>query len=153
MSETYYLPVEVLQTEPSGEMKVRCNKNQGGWFVKLEELKTADDIKEDGAGEKKETLSVAKDIAALALINIQDIFQFVLSAKDEEIEKRYGTEEKAIEIAEKYIEIAAKASMLEYPLSGWSMEYSQPIAGSDERLKKTARFYDVKKEDDKNENL
>jgi len=150
MSETYYLPVEVLQTEPSGEKKVRCNKNQGGWFVKPEELKTADDIKEDGA---KETLSVAKDIAALALINIQDIFLFVLTAKDEEIEKRYGTEKEAIEIAEKYIEIATKAMMLEYPLSGWYMEYSQPIAGSDERLKKTARFYDVKKEDDKNENL
>lgn len=115
-------------------------------------MKTKKYLKEDVTGEKKETLSVAKDIAALALINIQDIFQFVLSAKDEEIEKRYGTEEKAIKIAEKYIEIATKSLILEYPLSGWSLEYSQPIAGSDERLKKTARFYDVK-EDDKNENL
>ena len=30
---------------------------------------------------KKEALSVANDIAALALINIQDIFRFVLTAK------------------------------------------------------------------------
>ena len=38
---------------------------------------------------KKEALSVANDIAALALINIQDIFRFVLTAKDDEIEERY----------------------------------------------------------------
>lgn len=31
--------------------------------------------------EKKESLSVANDIAALALINIQDIFYFVLTAR------------------------------------------------------------------------
>ena len=98
--------------------------------------------------EKKETLSVANEIAALALINIQDIFFFVLTAKDEEIEERYGSERIAIEIAEKYLEIATKASLLEYHVSGWSMKYSQPIKDSDDRIEKTARFYDVKKGQD-----
>ena len=41
--------------------------------------------------EKKQSLSVINDIAALALVNIQDIFRFVLTAKDSEIEERYGS--------------------------------------------------------------
>ena len=93
---------------------------------------------------KKEALSVANDIAALALINIQDIFYFVLTAKDDEIEERYGSERTAIDVAEKYLEIAMKASILEHRVSGWSMEYSQPIKGSDGRIEKKAYFYDVK---------
>ena len=36
----------------------------------------------------KEQLSVGNSIKALALINIQDIFRFTLTAKDEEIKER-----------------------------------------------------------------
>lgn len=86
-------------------------------------------------------LSVADNIKALALINIEDIFRFVLSAKDSEIEERYVTEERAIDVAEKYLEIALKAQMLEHSIKGWSMEYSQPIKGSEERMKHKAYFY------------
>ncbi len=88
----------------------------------------------------REHLSVANDIAALALINIQDIFYFVLTAKDDEIEERYGSERTAIDIAETYLEIAMKASLLEHRVSGWSMKYSQPIKDSDEMIDKTAYF-------------
>ena len=94
---------------------------------------------------KKEALSVANDIAALALINIQDIFRFVLTAKDDEIEERYGSERIAIEVAEKYIEIARNALFLEHYVSGWSMTYSQPIKDSNDRREYTARFYDLTK--------
>lgn len=95
----------------------------------------------------KEHLSVANDITALALINVQDIFHFVLTAKDDEIEKRYGTEESAIKIAEQYMEIAERAQRMQMVfLQGWSMKYSQPIKDSDERITKEAYFYDVKKE-------
>ena len=90
-----------------------------------------------------EQLSVAKDIKALALINIQDIFRFTITATDKEIEDRYGSEARAIKIAEKYLEIAMRASVLEYDLKGWSMEYSVPIKGKDERIEKTAYFYDM----------
>lgn len=91
-------------------------------------------------------LSVANDITALALINVQDIFKFVLTAKDDEIEERYGTEERAIKIAEQYIEIAKQAQRMQMVfLQGWSMKYSQPIKGSDERITKVAYFFDVKK--------
>ena len=94
----------------------------------------------------KEHLSVANDITALALINVHDIFRFVLMAKDDEIEERYGTEERAIKIAEQYIEIAKQAQrMQEIFLRGWSMKYSQPIKDSDERTTKEAYFFDVKK--------
>lgn len=88
-------------------------------------------------------LSVAKDIEALALINIQDIFRFTITATDEEIEDRYGSEARAIEVAEKYLEIAMRASVLEYDLKGWSMKYSVPIKGKNERIEKTAYFYDM----------
>ena len=90
-----------------------------------------------------EHLSVAKDIKALALINIQDIFLFTITATDEEIEDRYGSEARAIEVAEKYLEIAMGASVLEYDLKGWSMKYSVPIKGKNERIEKTAYFYDM----------
>lgn len=91
----------------------------------------------------KEHLSVGNDIRALALINIQDIFQFVLTASDEEIIDRYGTEERALSVAEKYLDIALKAEILEYPLKGWSMKYTMPVKGSDERRDFTAYFYDL----------
>ena len=95
-------------------------------------------------GEKmSEQLSVTKDIKALALINIQDIFRFTITATDKEIEDRYGSEARAIEIAEKYLEIAMRASVLEYDLKGWSMKYSVPIKGKNERIEKTAYFYDM----------
>ena len=94
----------------------------------------------------KEHLSVANDITALALINVHDIFRFVLMAKDDEIEERYGTEERAIKIAEKYMEIAERAQRMQSIfLQGWSMKYSQPIKDSDERITKEAYFFDVKK--------
>ena len=92
---------------------------------------------------KHKQLSVAKDIEALALINIQDIFRFTITATDEEIEDRYGSEARAIEIAEKYLEIAMRTSVMEYDLKGWSMKYSVPIKGKDERIEKTAYFYDM----------
>jgi len=95
-------------------------------------------------GEKmSEQLSVTKDIKALALINIQDIFRFTITATDKEIEDRYGSEARAIEVAEKYLEIAMRASILEYDLKGWSMKYSVPIKGKNERIEKTAYFYDI----------
>lgn len=92
---------------------------------------------------KKEKLSVSNEIKALALINIQDIFRFMITAKDSAIEERYGSEEKAIDIAEKYLDIAMKADLLEFPIRGWSMKYSQPISDSDDRREFTARFYDL----------
>ena len=87
-------------------------------------------------------LSVAKDIKALALINIQDIFRFTITATDKEIEDRYGSEARAIEVAEKYLDIAMRVDVLEYDLKGWSMKYSVPIKGKDERIEKEAYFYD-----------
>ena len=97
-----------------------------------------------------EQLSVAKDIKALALINIQDIFRFTITATDKEIEDRYGSEARAIEVAEKYLEIAMRTSVLEYDLKGWSVTYSVPIKDKNERIEKTAYFYD--KADRKTEN-
>lgn len=95
--------------------------------------------------ENKQWLSVANDIKALALINIQDIFNFVLTAEDADIEERYGTEERAIAVAEKYLEIARKVDIIEYSLKGWSMKYSQPVKGNtDERRTHEAHFYDKK---------
>lgn len=94
----------------------------------------------------KEKLSVANVIKALALINIQDIFKFMITATDDEIIDRYGSEETAINIAEKYLQIATKAEFLELPLQGWSMKYSMPIKDSDERAEHEATFYDVKDE-------
>ena len=100
----------------------------------------------------KNHLSVAKDIAALALINVQDIYYFCLTAKDDEIEERYGTEERAIKVAEKYIEIAEKAQRMEVIfLKGWKTTFSQPIKDSDERVTKTAYFYDVKEKEKTND--
>jgi hypothetical protein len=87
-------------------------------------------------------MSVADEIKAWALLNIRDIFSFIMTAKDSEIEERYGSEKTAVEIAEKYLNIGVKATMLEYPIAGWSMEYSQPIKGKDgERITKKAVFY------------
>ena len=90
-----------------------------------------------------EQLSVAKDIKALALINIQDIFRFTITATDKEIEDRYGSEARAIEVAEKYLEIAMRTSVLEYDLKGWSVTYSVPIKDKNERIEKTTYFYDM----------
>ena len=90
----------------------------------------------------KEQLSVGNNIKALALINIEDIFQFTITAKDEEIRERYGSEESAVCVAEKYLDIALKAGMLEHALAGWNMNYTMPIKDSDERADHTAYFYD-----------
>ena len=90
----------------------------------------------------KEQLSVGNNIKALALINIQDIFRFTITATDEEIIDRYGTEERALSVAEKYLDIALRAEMLEYPLKGWSMKYTMPEKGSDKRKEFVAYFYD-----------
>lgn len=87
-------------------------------------------------------MSVADEIKAWALLNIRDIFDFVMTATDAEIEERYGSEKTAVDIAEKYLDIGMKASMLEYKIAGWSMKYSQPIKGKDgERITKEAVFY------------
>lgn len=92
----------------------------------------------------KDKMSVANQIRALALINIEDIFNFTLTATDEQIVERYGTEERALKVAREYLEIACRADMIEYPIKGWSMKYSRPVMNSDERKDYTARFYDVK---------
>lgn len=89
----------------------------------------------------KEKLSVANDIKALALINIQDIFHFTLTAKDDEIIERYGSEECALKCAEKYMDIARQVDWIEYPLKGWSISYTMPIKDSDERREYEACFY------------
>lgn len=94
----------------------------------------------------KEQLSIGNSIKALALINIQDIFRFTLTAKDAEIKERYGSEESAVCVAEKYLDIALKASILENALAGWSMNYTMPIKDSDERADYTAYFYNKYKE-------
>ena len=91
-------------------------------------------------------MSVLNNIRALALINIEDIFRFTLTAKDCDIEERYGSEENALEVAQKYLDIAQKSTLLNYELEGWSMTYSQPISNSDERKFNTAYFHDVKGE-------
>lgn len=96
----------------------------------------------------KEKLSVANDIKALALINIQDIFRFTLTAKDEAIEERYGTEERALKVAREYLEIAKQVSLIEIPLKGWSIDYSQPIADGDGRREHKACFFDVKESEE-----
>ena len=90
----------------------------------------------------KEQISVGNNIKALALINIQDIFRFTITARDEEIRERYGSEEEAVRVAEMYLEIALKAGMLEHALAGWNMNYPMPIKDSDERADYTAYFYD-----------
>ncbi len=89
----------------------------------------------------KKHLSVGDDIKALALINIEDIFGFTLTAKDSEIEDRYGSEEQALAVAEKYMDIAKQVSLLEASVYGWSMKYSQPVRDSEDRKNKTAYFY------------
>ena len=99
--------------------------------------------------ETEMSLSVANEIKAWALLNIEDIFRFMLTATDEQIKERYETEKDAVEIADKYLNIATVVTALEYPLQGWSMEYSRPIMSEDksdkgERKDYTARFYDVK---------
>ena len=94
----------------------------------------------------KEQLSIGNSIKALALINIQDIFRFTLTAKDAEIKERYGSEESAVCVAEKYLDIALKASILENALAGWSINYTMPIKDSDERADYTAYFYNKYKE-------
>ena len=94
----------------------------------------------------KEQLSVGNSIKALALINIQDIFRFTITAKDEEIRERYGSEESAVCVAEKYLDIALKTGMLEHALAGWNMNYTMPIKDSDERAGYTAYFYNKYKE-------
>ena len=77
----------------------------------------------------KEQLSVGNSIKALALINIQDIFRFTITAKDEEIRERYGSEESAVCVAEKYLDIALKVGMLEHALAGWNMNYTIVMSG------------------------
>lgn len=89
-------------------------------------------------------LSVANDIKALALINIQDIFRFMIIATDAEIKERYETEARAIELAEKFLDIAIRANFAQDSIKGWSITYSQPIENSDERREYTAYFYDRK---------
>lgn len=87
-------------------------------------------------------MSVADEIIAWSLLNIRDIFDFVMTANDDEIVERYGSEENAVNIAEKYLEIGVKVRMLQFPIEGWSMKYSQPIKGKDgERVTKEAVFY------------
>lgn len=94
----------------------------------------------------KEQLSVGNSIKALALIHIEDIFRFTLTARDEEIRERYGSEESAVCVAEKYLDIALKAGILESALKGWNMNYTMPIKGKDERADYTAYFYNKYKE-------
>lgn len=98
-----------------------------------------DELKTEKDGIK---MSVADEIIAWSLLNIRDIFDFVMTANDDEIVERYGSEEKAVNIAEKYLEIGVKVRMLQFPIEGWSMKYSQPIKGKDgERVTKEAVFY------------
>ena len=91
----------------------------------------------------KDILSVANSIKGWALINIQDIFAFMITATDEEIIERYGSEKTAVDIAEKYLDIAKTVDLIEYPIRGWSFVYTQPLMDG-ERKDHTARFYDVK---------
>jgi len=100
---------------------------------------------------KKKRMSVNHEINALALLNILDIFSFTLTATDSEIVERYGTESNAIDVAEKYLDIALKSEILSYPLGGWSMNYSQPLKDSEERTEKTAYFYDKEESESKDE--
>ena len=86
-------------------------------------------------------LSVANSIKANALINVEDIFRFLISAKDDEIIERYGSEERALKCAEKYMDIARQVDLIEYPLKGWSISYTMPIKDSDERREYEACFY------------
>lgn len=95
---------------------------------------------------KENDLSVANGIKAWALINIQDIFAFIITATDEEIIERYGSEKTAVDIAEKILNIAKMVDLIEYPLQGWSLRYTQPLMNG-ERKEHTARFYDVKEGD------
>lgn len=86
-------------------------------------------------------MSVANSIKAWALLNIEDIFRFMITATDDEIEERYITEKNAVDIAEKYLNVAQQAHYLQLDISGWSFKYSQPtIDGS--RIDKEAFFSD-----------
>ena len=93
------------------------------------------------------SMSVSQRISALALINIADIFEFIIGAKDGEINDRYGSEERAVDVAEKCANIAFRAQMLQNDIKGWSMTYTMPIKGGDERREYKARFYDARGED------
>jgi hypothetical protein len=94
-------------------------------------------------------MSVATEINAWALLNVLDIFRFVMCATDDEIVERYGTEGRAVDIAEKCLNIAMKAAILEQPLSGWKMKYSQPTKGNpDKRVMHEACFYNKTEVDD-----
>lgn len=97
---------------------------------------------------KKEQLSVGNNIRALALINIQDIFQFTLTATDKEIKERYGSEESAVYVAEKYLDIALKVGILENPIKGWSMKYTMPIKDSNDRNEYEVCFYNKYESED-----
>ena len=85
-------------------------------------------------------MSVAMEIDALALLNIRDILNYILTAEDDEIEKRYATEERAVAMAEKILNIALKAGILEHPLKGWSLKYTQPT-GRGDRVEHNAVFF------------
>lgn len=97
----------------------------------------------------KVKMSVANSIKALALININDIFRFTITATDDEIRERYSSEEDAVNVAEKYLDIALKAGMLEMPIKGWSMTYTMPEKDSDKRNEYKAYFYDVEEADER----
>ena len=89
----------------------------------------------------KVQLSVANQIKALALINVKDIFKFMITATDEEIEDRYINEERAVKIAEKYIDIASSVEFIEHKLNGFEMNYSMPVKDSEDRVTHHVKFY------------
>ena len=99
----------------------------------------------------KTQMSVANQIKALALINVQDIFKFMITATDEEIEDRYITEERAVKIAEKYIDIANSVSFIEHSLNDWEINYSMPVKDSEDRVTYNAKFYNVTESEEEHE--
>ena len=86
---------------------------------------------------------VLTEINALGLINVLDIFKFTLTAKDAEIEKRYGSEEKALQVADKYLSLIKQCNFLcdgAIPLPT-SIKITQPTTSGETR----ETFYEFSK--------
>lgn len=126
LTAIYDVIAVIQQIKPESECIERIERN----VYEMDEMDT-----------NRHKLSVANSIKANALINVEDIFKFLISAKDDEIIERYGSEECALKCAEKYMDIARQADWIEYPLKGWSISYTMPIKDSDERREYEACFY------------
>ena len=84
---------------------------------------------------------VLSEINSYGMINVLEIFQYLISAKDAEIKARYGSEMKALEAAEKTLSIIKQCNFLcddNLPLCA-SIKVTKPISTGD-TVEKTYLF-------------